>query len=404
MRILTFTNLYPSTAQPRHGIFIEHRVRQLVASGEVSVRVIAPQPWVPAAGRLFGRYSALARVPATEIRDGVRVWYPRFFAVPKLTSWINPLLMALSVLPLARRLQRESDFDLIDAHFFYPDGAAAVLLGLWLGKPVAVTARGTDINIFPDYAVPRRWIRWVARRASALITVSASLRDALMRLGVARERVSVLRNGVDLELFTPVDRDTARDELRLDGPVMISVGHLIPDKGHQFVIEALPQLPGTSLLIAGDGPMRAQLEALAVRLGVVERIRWLGTLSQQQLARHYAAADITLLVSKIEGMPNVLLESLACGTPVVATNVGGNGEIVNARVAGMLIDERSAAAVAGAVGKLLQAKHDRSAVRRHAEQFGWAPTTQGLLNLFAGLAGRGTAASDAARASARAAG
>jgi teichuronic acid biosynthesis glycosyltransferase TuaC len=237
-----------------------------------------------------------------------------------------------------------------------------------------------------------------------LITVSAALRDALMRLGVARERVSVLRNGVDLDLFTPKDREATRNELRLDGPVMISVGHLIPDKGHQFVIEALPQLTGTSLLIAGDGPMRAQLEALAVRLGVAARIRWLGTLSQQQLARHYAAADITLLVSKIEGMPNVLLESLACGTPVVATNVGGNGEIVNAPVAGILIDERSPTAVVSAVGKLLQARHDRAAVRRHAEQFGWAPTTQGLLSLFASLAGRGTAASDAARASARVAG
>ncbi len=404
MRILTFTNLYPSTAQPRHGIFIEHRVRQLVASGEASVRVIAPVPWMPVAGRLSARYAALARVPATDVRDGVRVWYPRFLAVPGLTSWLNPLLMALSVLPLVRRLQRESDFDLIDAHFFYPDGAAAVLLGQWLGKPVAVTARGTDINVFPNYLVPRRWIRWVARRAGALITVSASLRDALMRLGVERERVSVLRNGVDLELFAPVDREATRARLGLDGLVMISVGHLIPDKGHQFAIEALAQLPGASLLLAGDGPMRAELAALAARLAVADRVRWLGTLSQQQLARHYAAADITLLVSKIEGMPNVLLESLACGTPVIATNVGGSGEIVNAPIAGTLIEERTGAAVADAVRKLQLAAHERAAVRRHAEQFGWGPTTQGLLSLFAGLAGRASAASDAARASARAAG
>lgn len=386
MRILTFTNLYPSTAQPRHGIFIEHRVRQLVDTGEASVRVIAPAPWAPkVASRLFGHHAALADVPAAEVRHGIPVWHPRFFAVPKVTSWINPLLMALSALPLARKLQREDDFDLIDAHFVYPDGAAAVLLGAWLGKPVTVTARGTDINEFPRYRVPRAWIKWVTRHADALITVSAALSTALLDLGARPERVTVLRNGVDLTLFAPGDRQAARTELNLQQPVLLSVGHLIADKGHQFVIEALAELREVRLMIVGDGPMREELKTLAMRLGVAERITWTGIVSQQQLAKHYAAADVTVLASKLEGMPNVLLESIACGTPVIATNVGGNAEVINAHAAGILMKERSTRAVVEAYREIEHNVRDRDAVRRHAEQFGWASTTQGLLQLFGRL-------------------
>jgi glycosyltransferase involved in cell wall biosynthesis len=389
MRILTFTNLYPSSAQPRHGIFIEQRVRRLVETGEASVRVVAPKPWAPKfARRLFGHFASLADVPAFEERHDVAVRHPRFFAVPKVTSWLNPFLMALGALPTVQRLQREEDFDLIDAHFVYPDGAAAIFLGAWLGKPVTVTARGTDINEFPQYRVPRAWIRWVLSHADALITVSTALRDAMLKLGAAPERISVLRNGVDLSLFSPAGREAARAELNLRSPTLLSVGHLIPDKGHHFVIEALARLPGVQLVIVGEGPMRSDLQAMAKRLGVAERIIWRGTLPQQQLARHYAAADATVLASRLEGMPNVLLESIACGSPVIATNVGGAGEVVSSPAAGVLMKERSAASVVDAWRELERIGPDRVAVRRHAEQFGWAPTTQGLLQLFSQVLAR----------------
>lgn len=403
MRILTFTNLYPSAAQPRHGIFVEHRIRQLVATGAAAVRVVAPVPWVPKANAWFGHHAALANVAAHETRYGIEVWHPRFFAVPKVTSWINPYTMALSALPLVRRLQRQSDFDLIDAHFVYPDGAAAVLLGRWLGKPVVVSARGTDINDFPQYRVPRAWIKWVTRQAAAMITVSAALRAALLQLEVRPERVTVLRNGVDLDLFVPRDRAALGRELELRSPMMLSVGHLIPDKGHQLVIEALAQLTDVHLVIAGDGPMRGALESLARRLGVAERISWAGVVSQEQLARYYAAADVTVLASRLEGMPNVLLESIACGTPVIASDVGGNGEIVTGPVPGVLMADRDARSIAAAYRQLAAQPRDRDHVRKHAEKFGWAATTHGLLQLFAGViegAGPRTAAS---RESARAA-
>ena len=379
MRILTFTNLYPSAVQPRHGIFIEQRVRHLLATGQVSVRVVAPAPWVPAPGRtLLGRHGVLADLPAAEQRNGVEIWRPRFFAVPKLTSWFNPVTMARSALPAVRALQRQQDFDLIDAHFVYPDGAAAVLLGSWLRKPVTVTARGTDINVFPRHLVPRAWIRRVLAQADALITVSGALRDAMLALGADPRKVSVLRNGVDLAMFTP-RADSVPDFHR---PTLISVGHLIPDKGQQFVIEALPQLPGARLVLVGDGPAEQDLRRLAARLGVADRITWTGTLGQAELAERYAAADVTVLASAREGMPNVLLESLACGTPVIATNVGGSPEVVSTAAAGVLMRERSAAGVVEAFHRLAAQAPDRAGVRAHARQFGWSQTSEGLVRLF----------------------
>lgn len=381
MRVLTFTNLYPSAAQPRHGIFVEHRIRQLAASGRVSVRVVAPVPWVPLARRWSARHAQLARVAPVEERHGINVRHTRFLAVPGLSSWVNPLSMALSAWPTVRKLQQQQDFDLIDAHFVFPDGAAALLLGRWLGKPVVVTARGTDINTFPQYAMPRRWIRWVTRHADALITVSAALRQTWLDVGAEPERVAVLRNGVDLSLFVAGDREAARAELGFTGPTLLSVGHLVADKGHHLVVDTLTLHPELNAVIVGEGRLQAELLQHARGVGVEARLRLVGNQSQAALARYYLAADATVLASKSEGMPNVLLESLACGTPVIATAVGGSTEVVSAAVAGELITERSGAAIAEAWSRL-RARIDRQGVRRHAEQFGWTPTVAGLMQLF----------------------
>jgi teichuronic acid biosynthesis glycosyltransferase TuaC len=383
MRILTFTSLYPNPAQPRHGIFVEHRIRQIAASGEAAVQVIAPVPWVPVSSRIAGRFAVLANVPRANERHGTHIVHPRFLAIPKITSWLNPVSMAAAALPTIMRLRRQrGDFDLIDAHFLYPDGAAAILLGIWLRKPVVVTARGTDVNEFPRYLVPRAWIRWVTRRAAALITVSGALRTALLGLGVPPERVTVLRNGVDLQLFAPRGRSDLRRQLRLERSTLLSVGHLVEGKGHDIVLEALPGLPDAELIVIGEGPQSTSLRASAARLGVSDRVRWIGNISQRELAEFYEAADVTVLPSKREGMPNVLLESLACGTPVIATAVGGIAEIVNAPEAGILMHDRTPQALCQAYVQLMANLPNRESVRRHAEQFEWGPITSGLLEIF----------------------
>jgi len=382
MKVLTFSSLYPNAARPAHGIFVETRLRQLLASGQVQSTVVAPVPWFPFTHRAFGGYAAQARAPRAETRHGIEVLHPRFPVLPKIGMTLAPFLLERAVRPLVERLRRKRGFDLIDAHYFYPDGVAAAMLGRRLGVPVVITARGTDVNLIAQYRSPQRMIRWAARQASAVVAVSQALKDKLAALGIERERIHVLRNGVDLDLFHPADREKLRAELALRGPALLSVGNLLAFKGHGLVIEALSLLPDCQLVIAGEGPDRAAFEALARQLRVSERVRFVGSLSQDDLRRHYCAADALVLASSREGWPNVLLEAMACGTPVVATRVGGVPEIVRSQDAGLIIEERSAAAIAHSVRHLLARPRLRTATRRYAEQFGWGATTRGQLQLF----------------------
>lgn len=389
LRLLTFSTLYPNPAQPNHGVFVENRLRHLVASGAVGSTVLAPVPWFP------GRGLARGAVPATEARHGIAVRHPRFLAVPGLGMLTNPAtLLAAASASLARMMRGGACFDAIDAHYLYPDGVAAVRLGARFGLPVVITARGSDTSQLPRYVVPRRLILDAIRRADALIAVSAGLKEGLVALGAAPDKVTVLRNGVDLRVFRPAaDRMAARAALGFGpGPVLLSVGLLIERKGHHLTIEALRDLPGHTLVIAGEGPERPALLALAERLGVAERVRLPGAQPHARLPEFYAAADAMVLASSREGWANVLLESMACGTPVVTTPAWGAHEAVAAPEAGLVLDAMTPAAIAAGVRRLLAAPPDRAATRAYAERFGWDETTAGQVALFRRvLAGRASA-------------
>lgn len=384
MKILTFTTLYPDATRPGHGIFVENRLRHLVADGAVQSRVVAPVPWFPSTDARFGEYAAYARVPAEELRHGISVQHPRYVLLPKVGMTLAPYLMARAVKGLVRSIQASGyDFDLIDAHYFYPDGVAATMIGKALGKPVVITARGTDLNLIPQYALPRRMIRWAAEHSAAMITVCQALKDVLLELGVADSRVTVLRNGVDLDVFRPpADRAALRARLGMQGPTLLSVGYLIERKGHHLVIDALKQLPDAKLMIAGDGPERGRLAEQVARAGLADRVTLLGRLDTRQLVDYYGAADALVLASSREGWANVLLESMACGTPVVATRIWGTPEVVGDDCAGRLVDERTAPSLAQGAQALLAAAPDRAATRRYAEGFSWDATTAGQKALF----------------------
>ncbi|MGI9491693.1 MAG: glycosyltransferase, partial [Geminicoccaceae bacterium] len=250
-------------------------------------------------------------------------------------------------------------------------------------RPVVVTARGTDLNLYPKrYPLVARMIKSTARKVDASITVCTALKEALVDLGADPKRVHVLRNGVDLSIFLPKDKtDPATTGRRLRA-TLLSVGHLIERKGHDLVIKALSLLPDTELLIAGDGPERHHLERLAVSLGLDDRVRFLGVVRHQALADLYCSADLLVLASSREGWPNVLLEALACGTPVVATRNWGTPEIVSAPEAGCLVDQRTPEAIADAIKKTLAAMPDPAKTRAFAEAFSWDATTDGQVRLF----------------------
>jgi glycosyltransferase involved in cell wall biosynthesis len=393
IRLLTFSTLFPNDVQPAHGIFVERRLQQLLSTGEVSATVVAPVPWFPSRASAFGRYAELAAVPGEETRGAVRVLHPRYPVIPKFEFGMNlaPRLLARWVLPTMERLRSAGEtFDLIDAHYYFPDGVAATMIGSRLGVPVVITARGNDVNLFPDWSQPRRMIRRAADAAAATITVCQALKDRLTDLGCDASKIVVLRNGVDASTFSPQEPLRAQAETGLDTRLrwLLSVGQLIPRKGHDLTIRALGDLPGFGLALVGDGELREELESLAVRTGVRERVRFVGRVSPDRLPAFYSVAAASVLASSSEGLANVLLESLACGTPVVATPVDGTPEVITGLPAGVLVGERSAEGIRDALRYLFEHYPDRRAVRSVGQGLGWDATSRGQLALFARILGR----------------
>lgn len=396
LRILTFSTLYPSSNRPGHGIFVETRLRELLRGGEVEAKVVAPVPWFPFKGTRFGEYGRMAATPAREMHNGIDVHHPRYALPPKVGMNIAPLNLALGARGSVQRLLDEGfDFDLIDAHYFYPDGVAAALLARWFKKPFTVTARGTDLNLIPQYALPRRLIQWTARRANASIGVSRALVDVLRAWDVDPGRLHVFRNGVDLERFRPVPQLEARSTLGLTGaPLLLSVGNLVEHKGPHLLIEALAALrgefPDARLVLVGEGPERLRLAELAARLGVQGQVTFAGAVNNAELYQWYSAADVFLLASSREGWANVLLEAMACGTPVVATDIGGTPEVVADASVGRLVARRDGGAFAAATAALWKSKPDRLDVRIYAEGFSWKQTSDAQIALFSQIVARPT--------------
>jgi teichuronic acid biosynthesis glycosyltransferase TuaC len=365
-------------------------LRHQLATGEVQAKVVAPVPWFPFGHDVFGQYSGFAKAPKLETRVGVEVFHPRYVVLPKVGMYLTPFAIAHSAkATIARILDEGYDFDVIDAHYFYPDGVAAALLGKYFRKPVVISALGTDINLILQYPIPRRMIRWAGEQSAAMITVCEALKTEMVKFGMDGSRITPLRNGVDLELFRPVEREATRKKLGMDQFTLLSVGYLDPRKGHDHIICALPEMPDVSLMIAGSGPDRKKLEALVKAVGVADRVTFLGPLPQDKLREYYGAADALVLASSREGWANVLLEAMACGTPVVASNVWGTPETVCSPAAGTLMPSRTPQGVADGVRQLRAKYPDHGATRAYAEGFSWEATTRGQIDLFRQAAQQG---------------
>src|ERR1700756_2358383 len=370
MKILTFTSLFPSWKRPDFGVFVFQRTSHLAGRPGNLVQVVAPVPyfpsWIPS--DQWGLYSQL---PHKEKLDNLDVYHPRYPLVPGVLMPLHGLLMFLGSFLLARRLHRKFHFDCIDAHYVYPDGFAAVLLGRLLGLPVVVSARGTDINLFPSFLKIRPMIVWSLRNATGIVAVSAALKSAIVNLGVRAEKVSVIPNGIDGKRFYPLPQPEARLALGLptDVKIALSVASLREVKNHKLLISAFAKALESQLklrlFIVGEGPLRPALENLIRELRLEERVSLVGARPNEELALWFSAADVSCLVSSREGWPNVLMESIACGTPVIATRVGGMPEIICSSELGVLTDE-DPDSVAAALHFALTKQWARSALVRHA--------------------------------------
>ena len=375
MRILTFTSLFPNKAQPTLGVFIYQRVAHVARRLGIRVEVVAPVPYSPS--WLPGeRWRTFSQIPREEQIGGLRVHHPSYLLLPKISMPLHGRLMYSSSIGLVKKLHQQEPFDCIDAHYVYPDGFAAVRLGRVLGIPVVVSARGTDINLFPSFRLICPKIRRTLNEAAGIIAVSGALKDSMVALGASPEKIRVIPNGIDADRFRPMDRRAAREKLGLpvEGLCVVAVGNLIPAKGQNLLIAALGKLaaqrPLLKLFLIGDGPQKAALVEQVKVLGLNERVLLIDTRPHDELPLWFNAADLSCLASHREGLPNVVLESLACGTPVLATRVGGIPEVLTSPDLGILT-EPDAARITAAMEEALTRTWDRNLLARHVQSRTW---------------------------------
>ncbi|MDP2025307.1 glycosyltransferase [Sulfuriferula sp.] len=388
--LVVFSTLFPHAGAPNAGAFIRERMFRV--GEQLPVTVVSPQAWFPGQS-LIRRWKPHFRpaAPRRESHQGIDVLHPRFFSVPGLFKQFDGLLMALSCYVTLKRLQRMGKLDILDAHFGYPDGYAATLLGRWLRVPVTITLRGTEVPHARNPALRPRLVS-ALQATTRVFSVSESLRQHAISLGIAADKIRVVGNGVDIAKFHPVDRAQARAQLGIaaDVPVLISVGGLVERKGFHRVIACLPELIARyrelQLLIVGgasaEGDMRAVLERQVAELGMQAHVRFLGILPAASLKWPLSAADVFVLSTRNEGWANVFLEAMACGLPVISTDVGGNAEVVCRVELGSIVPFDEHEALRDALMAALARDWDREAILAYARDNDWHKRVAVLVEEF----------------------
>jgi teichuronic acid biosynthesis glycosyltransferase TuaC len=384
MRVLVLSSTFPSATEPTRGVFIRERIRRLARRCDVVV--VAPVPWFP-----FNRWirKERASIPRVERQDGLTVHHPRFFSLPRYGKFLDGAFYFLSLIPFVARLRKDFPFEVIDAHFAYPDGVGATLLARLFRRPVVITLRGSIVRL-AGYRLHRPQLRWVLRHADRLIAVSDALRRVAVGLGSSADRIRIIPNGVDATAFAPSDRAEARRLCGLpeSGPILVTVAGIYEGKGQLDVVDALQDLlrsyPACLYVVVGSPrPGESYLRRLKQRgreLGLEGHLRFPGARPHEELPRWFNAADVSVLATRSEGWPNVLLESLACGTPVVAARVGGVPEIVRDGQDGILYPSGDRTALASGLRRSLDRLWDRDALARRAHQFDWNETVEQALD------------------------
>ena len=388
-RLLVLSSLFPSKAQPAAGVFIRERMFRV--GKQRKIVVLSPQPWFPGQA-LIRRFRPHFRPPAPpyEVMAGVEVHRPRYFSFPGVLKRIDGISMGLCSLRTAGRLVRDLRLNVLDVHFAYPDGRAGAFLAPRLGLPMVLTLRGKEKR--ESKGELRGALTRAITVARRIITVSNDLRDLAVELGAHPSRVHVVGNGIDVAKFSPIPRAQARAHLRLghDWQILVSVGGLVKRKGFQRVIEVLPALlcrfPRLHFIIVGgpgpEGDDSPEFKAQANEHGVTGHVHFLGPKPPDQLFEVLSAADVFVLASSYEGWANVLLEAMACGIPVVATDVGGNAQVVSDERLGFVIPFGDTDALETAIDRALRFPWDRSVIRAYAVANAWERRIPLLLEVF----------------------
>lgn len=387
LRVLAITKIFPNAVEPLSAPFNRQQFAALATRCQLDV--MGTIPWFPGAG-LLGKWSSagkLAAVPRRETIGGISVRHPRTLFVPRLAHATWGPLYAASIAPAL--LPYRNRVDVVLGSWAYPDGFAAVIAARLLGVPCVVKLHGSDINLIAKLPGPRRMLAWALPRAARVVAVSRALADEVTQLGVARDRIAIVMNGVDATLFHPRDRAAARAELDLPpGPIALYVGNLKTEKGVLDLAAAwtivAAALPDATLVIVGGGPAADALSTAVAPLGA--RVRLVGPQPLPRIPTWMAACDLLVLPSHAEGTPNVVLEALASGRRVVATAVGGIPDLVTRPELGELVPPRAPDALAAAIVRALPTPYAPAAVAELGARGGWDASAAALYEVLVGAA------------------
>ena len=390
LKILATSFLFPNSLYPNRGIFVLNRLKAV--SKYVEVKVINPVPWFPLSSR-SKRYHDYDRIPRKETIDGIEVFHPRFFSVPFTLKSLTAGNYCRAVAQLARRLHDSWRFQVVDMHWTFPDLVAGRELQRCLGCKQIITVRGVSALSLNEQTWRAKEIHRLLPGVDRVITLSNILADHCRSIGVPKTKITTIRNGVDSSRFRFIPQNECRQTLGLpsDQRIILGIGYLTPNKGFDRIIKALPELnqrfgPTSLYLIGPDGSFAqgdcsSTLFSLAKSLGLDNRVHFAGSVANDQLMDWYNAADCFCLSSHNEGCPNVVLEALASGCPVVATDVGAVSEIISDDFLGRLTPN-SADGVQNGLVNALGRIFVRDRIAKHMKTFDWDWCAQQVINVY----------------------
>lgn len=383
MKVLVLTNLFPNQMEPGRAVFNKQHITQL--SKLCELKVVAPIAWFPLMWPM-GKQGVNSQVPARETMEDIEVFHPRYFCIPKIGRSLYGLLFFLSIVNRIRLIQHDFRFDVIFGTWAYPDGFAAALIARLLKKTLIIKVHGTDINEFTKYYLRRKMIVFALRRAQRVISVSDALKMKMIGLGVPEKQIRVISNGIDTKRFKPMDKNKTRRKLNIpiDSKILLFVGNLVHVKGLSYLLDALhsvrKHMPNILLVLVGDGILRAELQEQAKELGIETSVTFQGVRPHDEIPLWMNSCDLFCLPSLNEGCPNVILEALACGKPVVASNVGGIPELVPDNEHGILVPPANSAELAKAIEAALKHRWDSQALS--SSRHSWKEVAQKTMEEF----------------------
>jgi teichuronic acid biosynthesis glycosyltransferase TuaC len=378
-RILSLCCLYPTPKQPQQGVFVQYRLRSLAELTEL--RVVAPCAIVRY-GNVKGAKVRFGRgwCPLDRLDGRISVRHTWWF-YPPFSGGFTPFCLALQLVYPLWRIRREFRFDIIDTHFGFPEGITGALLSSVFGVPFTMTLRGNEPKHSRSWP-SRSLMAFALRRAARIFTVSERLRQLALDFGADPARVRTVPNGIDIDVFGPRDQTLCRlkHNLPLDRPLILSAGALVERKGHHRVIEALASLraggAAAELVIAGgpgpEGEYEQKLRGLVAQHKLTAAVRFLGAVPVATMVEVMSAVNVLCLSSTNEGWPNVVHEALACGTPVVATDVGAIPDMLGGERYGKMVPVNDPVALREALGEALQKNWDRSTIAAWGQSRSWS--------------------------------